>query len=254
MGKNPIPQLVAKAKFSASEPICPPLEFEAAGGIMQANSPLVDQLMAITLFGSEWVLWLLIGMSVLSIAVIIERGMYLWRNRAGDFSDFLERLSRHLNAGEIEQAKQLATGNPSIEYRVALTAIDAASRGAESVQRLVSSCLIRERQLMDRGLVILGTLGNNTPFIGLFGTVLGIIQAFHALSLNPAGGSAVVMAGISEALIATAVGLLVAIPAVIAFNAFQRIVKGRVANAEAVQELVLSYMVAVDDQESRGAA
>ena len=101
--------------------------------------------------------------------------------------------------------------------------------------------LIGERQFLDRGLVVLGTLGNNAPFIGLFGTVLGIIMAFNDLAANPDGGPSVVMAGISEALVATAVGLLVAIPAVIAFNGFNRMIKRRMANAEAIKKLVLSH-------------
>jgi biopolymer transport protein ExbB len=84
-------------------------------------------------------------------------------------------------------------------------------------------------------------LGNNAPFIGLFGTVIGIIQAFHNLAANPAGGPAVVMAGISEALVATAVGLVVAIPAVVAYNGFLRVVKRRVANAEAVKRIILTH-------------
>jgi len=217
---------------------------------MDTGSGIVNQLMAITLFGSEWVLWLMLGLSVLSIAIMVERAIFFFRSRSENFEILLADLSRHLSSGNIEEAKKAVANDDSLESRVAITAINAGSMGAESVQHMVGSFILRERQRMDRGLVILGTLGNNTPFIGLFGTVLGIIQAFHALSENPAGGSAVVMAGISEALIATAVGLLVAIPAVIAFNAFQRLVKGRIANAESVQELILSYMVA-DESFSR---
>ena len=101
--------------------------------------------------------------------------------------------------------------------------------------------LVGTRQHLDKGLVVLGTLGNNAPFIGLFGTVIGIIKAFHDLSVNPQGGPSVVMAGISEALIATAVGLMVAIPAVIAFNGLQRMIKRRVANAETIMRLILSH-------------
>ncbi|MBM3274146.1 MAG: MotA/TolQ/ExbB proton channel family protein [Candidatus Sericytochromatia bacterium] len=91
--------------------------------------------------------------------------------------------------------------------------------------RLKASLLahrLRERNAAERGLVILGTLGNNAPFIGLFGTVLGIIKAFHDLAQSASQGPSAVMAGISEALVATAVGILVAIPAVIAFNLCQR--------------------------------
>jgi biopolymer transport protein ExbB/biopolymer transport protein TolQ len=76
---------------------------------------------------------------------------------------------------------------------------------------------------MERGTTMLGTLGNNAPFIGLFGTVIGVIIAFQNLSSNQ-GNAAMgsVMAGIAEALVATAVGLFVAIPAVVAFNVIQK--------------------------------
>ena len=78
----------------------------------------------------------------------------------------------------------------------------------------------QERLRYERGLAFLGTLGNNAPFVGLFGTVLGIIRAFHDLAGNSLQGSQAVMAGIAEALVATAVGLLVALPAVATYNAF----------------------------------
>ena len=100
---------------------------------------------------------------------------------------------------------------------------------------------VGERHKLDRGLVVLGTLGNNAPFIGLFGTVIGIIQAFHDLSSDPEGGASVVMGSISEALIATAVGLLVAIPAVIAFNSFNRVVKKHMANIQSLIKVILSF-------------
>jgi biopolymer transport protein ExbB/TolQ len=96
------------------------------------------------------------------------------------------------------------------------------------VEQVIASTVARERPQYERYLSFLGTLGNNAPFIGLFGTVLGIIKAFHDLGNMGAKGAAIqqtVMAGISEALVATAVGLAVAIPAVVAFNVFNRQLK-----------------------------
>jgi biopolymer transport protein ExbB len=93
---------------------------------------------------------------------------------------------------------------------------------------------------LERNLGVLGTLGNNAPFIGLFGTVLGIIKAFADLSRNSIGGAGAVMAGISEALVATAVGLMVAIPAVIAFNYFQAKVRKSLSRVDAVAHMVLA--------------
>jgi biopolymer transport protein ExbB len=101
--------------------------------------------------------------------------------------------------------------------------------------------LVRQRLRYDSNLIFLGTLGNNAPFIGLFGTVLGIIKAFRDLALAEAstGTSAqVVMSGISEALVATAVGLGVALPAVVAFNYFKTILKRTVSNTETLSKTV----------------
>jgi len=218
------------------------------------SSALVQNLLSITAFGSEWVLWLLIALSIASIAVMIDRAIYFYRTGLKDFTGFCNMLLSLLDAQKIDEAMTLCGQSKSLESRIALTALKHGAKGAESIEHVTTGYIMREKQALDRGLVILGTLGNNTPFIGLFGTVIGIIQAFHALSLNPAGGSAVVMTGISEALVATAVGLMVAIPAVIAFNAFQRLVKTRLANAETIQQLVLSHYVRSDVKNSRQAS
>ncbi len=198
---------------------------------------IVDKLMGLTLLGSEWVLWLLIILSIVSVAITLERVLFFYKMRL-NFPQFAEALSSDLQRNDIAAAKHRCEGNPAIECQVALRALNQGDRGVKAMEESMSGFLIGERQYLDRGLVVLGTLGNNAPFIGLFGTVIGIIQAFHALAANPAGGPSVVMAGISEALIATAVGLLVAIPAVIAFNGFQRVVKRRIANSEAVIKLI----------------
>ena len=100
---------------------------------------------------------------------------------------------------------------------------------------MMKSALMQEKKALESKLSFLGTLGNNAPFIGLFGTVLGIIRAFADLSQAAAGqASQAVMAGISEALIATAVGLLVALPAVVAYNVFMRVIRNRVTDAESL--------------------
>ena len=200
---------------------------------------IVEKLLGLTLLGTEWVLWLLIILSVVSVAIMLERFVFFARMGL-DFSKFSESLSKHLVAGEWDNARSLCENSQSIEAQTALRGIDNQGRGPKAARAAMEGFLIGQRQILDRGLVVLGTLGNNAPFIGLFGTVIGIIMAFNDLATNPAGGPSVVMAGISEALVATAVGLLVAIPAVIAFNAFNRIVKRRMQNAEAVLRMFMS--------------
>jgi len=98
-----------------------------------------------------------------------------------------------------------------------------------------------ERNRLDKRLIILGTIGNNAPFIGLLGTVMGIIKAFHDLSLAAVQGPQTVMAGISEALIATAVGLFVAIPAVVFYNYFKAREKSLVDDALSAYNVVLAF-------------
>jgi biopolymer transport protein ExbB len=201
-------------------------------------------MLGLTLIGTEWVLWLLIALSVVSVTIMIERFFFFVRMRL-DFPAFTADLTRKLIENDLDGAKRLCERSPALESQVALRAFEYQARGPKAMKESMEGFLVGNRQVLDRGLVVLGTLGNNAPFIGLFGTVIGIIMAFKDLASNPAGaasgGASVVMSGISEALVSTAVGLMVAIPAVIAFNAFNRVVKRHVANAEAVMKLILSH-------------
>ena len=201
---------------------------------------LVQKLLGITMLGTEWILWLLIFLSIASLAVIFERSVFFWRTRL-DMVKFAADVTKSLEANDWESLQKLCETSPSIVSQTVLRGVQARNRGPHAMEETMSGYMIGHRQNLDQGLMILGTLGNNAPFIGLFGTVLGIIIAFHELALNPQGGASVVMRGISEALISTAVGLMVAIPAVIAFNVFQRLVKRHISNAEALSKLVLSH-------------
>ena len=107
---------------------------------------------------------------------------------------------------------------------------------------IASDGVIRARIQWDKNLSALATIGANAPFIGLFGTVLGIIKAFHDLSQQAANGVQGVTAGVSEALVATAVGILVAIPAVVAYNLFQRRTKAALAEAEALKSFLIGQI------------
>lgn len=201
---------------------------------------IVQELLGITMLGTEWVLWLLIVLSIVSLAVVIERGLFFYKMKI-DMTSFAEGVTKALNASDWTALKTLCESSPSLAAQTLLRGIEAKSRGAHAMEESMAGYMIGHKQKLDQGLMVLGTLGNNAPFIGLFGTVLGIIIAFRELALNPQGGASVVMRGISEALIATAVGLIVAIPAVIAYNFFQRLVKRHVSDAEAISKLLLSH-------------
>ena len=201
---------------------------------------IAERLLAFTLLGAGWVLWLLLGLSVLSVAVMIERALYFGRRR---MSRTFPELLKLCQGGELAKAAALATSD-AMEAEVVRTAATVADGGNAAVEKAVQSTIDRRRLEYEQGLFVLGTLGNNAPFIGLFGTVLGIIRAFADLAAaNKAGGSSTasyVMAGISEALVATAVGLFVAIPAVLAFNIFQRLLKRVIGRSNALGNAISS--------------
>jgi biopolymer transport protein ExbB len=202
---------------------------------------ITERLLSFTLaLGAGWVLYLLIALSVLSVAVMLERAVYFSRRRMSAVFPDLLRLSL---AGDLNAAEKLATSD-SMEAEIVRGAHAVAPGGTEAVQKAVASIIERKRLDYEQWLFILGTLGNNAPFIGLFGTVLGIIRAFADLAVANRGGGttnpAAVMSGISEALIATAVGLFVAIPAVLAFNVFQRLLKRVIGRSQSLGNAIAS--------------
>ena len=125
-----------------------------------------------------------------------------------------------------------------------LAALDGAHLGKNAVQELASSAQKMEKLRFERGLAFLGTVGNNAPFIGLFGTVLEIVSALYELGSQSGGnvGAGAVMATLSAALAATAVGLVVAIPAVAVYNYFTRRLKTLQTGAEALVHVLLAHM------------
>jgi biopolymer transport protein ExbB len=135
-------------------------------------------------------------------------------------------------------------GARSMEAEVARAAIRHTAEGAAAVEERVAATVENERLRYERGLAFLGTLGANAPFVGLFGTVLGIVRAFHDLAVSTAAGTQAVMQGIAEALVATGVGLVVALPSVAAYNAFTRQVETAASSAGAIGHEILAYIKA----------
>ena len=210
---------------------------------------LVQQLLSLPVFRSEWVLWLLLGLSLLSVAVMVERWIF-YRRRRVDFDSLREEFAKHLDKGDFEAAAKLLAKTNSLETNVVLAGLRGYSKGPESVEDLLAGAMSRERSFYERRLPILATLASNSPYIGLFGTVLGIVRAFKDLSKDIASASSGVMAGIAEALVATAIGLLVAIPAVVAYNVFKGMVKDAVTNTESLSRILLAELKAAGSDKS----
>jgi biopolymer transport protein ExbB/TolQ len=188
---------------------------------------MMEKLLDIAGVGGTVVLVLLLALSVISIGVILERVVYFRRRRIDAValaSEVLGKLASGDRVGLVQRLRAMR----AIEAEVLRDALGWYDAGPEAFTEILKKGLADRRNQVESGLVFLGTLGNNAPFVGLFGTVLGIIVAFRELSsaaASVAGGTGNmnnVMSGIAEALVSTAVGILVAVPAVIFFNIFQK--------------------------------
>lgn len=201
---------------------------------------MVDRLLNLALIGGDPILYILLALSLLSIAVVLERYFAYARNSmdVGEFSGDIVNL---LNDGEEQSALELAEGEKSAEAAVVAEGLRNFQKSRTVVGELMDSMAMKQQQRFDKRLTILGTIGSNAPFIGLLGTVLGIIKAFNDLAFNTEGGPSVVMGGIAEALVATAVGLLVAIPAVIFFNYFKNKQKSIMSNIQQLEKMLLAF-------------
>lgn len=196
--------------------------------------------------GAAWVLWLLFALSFISIAVVIER-VFVFRSKGADLKRLADKLDRHLAAGDLDAAREALRDESAVCARVADAGLRLAQRGPLTAEKGMQSAMAVERSQLEARLAYLGTLGNNAPFVGLFGTVIGVILAFNELGKAQAGGGAAsqaVMGSIAEALVATAVGIAVALPAVAAYNYFQRRISILLADADALSSLVLAYLCA----------
>ena len=187
-------------------------------------------IMSLALVGGQWVIWALLAASVAAFALIYDRWKLL-QAEAAALAKLRPAFLSAIDAGDMAAAEKALAAHPGSAARALDEALD--RHGLEARLQILEAALADERRHLEGKLLWLGTLGNNAPFVGLFGTVLGVIKAFHDLASSGAGPE-VVMAGLSEALVATAVGLLVAIPCVFAFNGLQKRVRDVLAETEAL--------------------
>jgi biopolymer transport protein ExbB len=209
------------------------------------NSNIVERSKHIMLeMGASPIMYLMIALSVVSVAIMIERAWFFF-SVSENIEKLASALAGRLDAGDVAGASALVSSSKSAEAAIVAAGLRQLSRGADAAQEAMASATALQRMRLERRLAFLGTLGNNAPFIGLLGTVIGIVQAFDHLQSAGAGGgngpATDVMGAIAEALVATAIGLVVAIPAVAAFNFFQRRIRSTVANSEALTHILLAH-------------
>ena len=212
---------------------------------------LTEKFLQLAAVGSEWILWLLIVLSLISVAVMFERWLF-YRGLRGKDTALLRTLHETLVEREYDRADRLLKVATAPGGRIASAMLDNRGRGVKAMTAIMAAMRPAEKLRLERNLAYLGTVGANAPFIGLLGTVLGIITTFRQLEQGGTMGTAeyskAVMGGIYEALVATAVGLLVAIPAVIAYNYFQRLVKLLLGEADGLTNMVQALLVEEGDR------
>jgi biopolymer transport protein ExbB len=202
---------------------------------------LTEKIFAVAQVADQAVLVILLILSVISLGIILER-FFVLRRRSVQSMLTLGKVKAALQSHSIEDVESMSKDPETIEGRALGYALkhmkDSGSKGLEEA---FNSFTLTERPELERYLNFLATVGSNAPYIGLLGTVLGIMKAFNDLAVTPEAGQQTVMAGISLALVSTACGLFVAIPAVICYNYFQRKVRSILQGVDAVKELCLAY-------------
>jgi biopolymer transport protein ExbB len=202
-----------------------------------------ERLTSFAMMGATWVMWLLIALSILALAILLERLWALARSR-DDVAGLRDEVIAHLGKDDLAGARSRLASSPSYEARIAGAGLTAAGDGPAAAEERIQGATQLARLQMERRTAFLGTIGANAPFVGLLGTVIGIIRAFHELDGSGGKVTSGLMAEVGEALVATAIGILVALPAVAAFNWLQRVIKGRIARGDALGREVLAYLKA----------
>jgi len=204
---------------------------------------LQDTLTNLADMGATWVMWLLVGLSIVGFAIAIERAIFIFATR-DDIRRLKDDLAALLRRGDVAGARARLARSPSFEARIARAGLSEAEGDADAAAERIAGAAQTARISMERRLAFLGTVGANAPFVGLLGTVIGIINAFQELEGAAGKVTAGLMSEVGEALVATAVGICVAIPAVVFFNAFTRIIKSRLSRGDALSREVTAYLKA----------
>lgn len=202
---------------------------------------MTERIFAVAHYADTAVLYLLIILTVMAVYLILNRYQTL-KYASLSSKKLRSQIEKALTEGRYEFIEELAQDNKSIEGRICGVALQHFKKnGLVGIEEVFRAMTQMEKPRLEKSLGFLATVGSNAPYIGLFGTVLGIMKSFNDLAHATEAGQNTVMAGISAALVATAAGLLVAIPSVLAFNYFQKQVKAVLGSVDSVQELFMIY-------------
>jgi biopolymer transport protein ExbB/TolQ len=177
-------------------------------------------------------MYILLFCSFLSVMVFLERILYFRKRSRTKRAEFMAEIKRALERDDLEGAVEICQDTNTPFSDVVYSGLELYGRREKEITNAMEREITIETAKLERYTSIVATIGNTAVYIGLFGTVLGIIRAFHDISAAGAGGMSIVIGGVAEALVCTATGLFVAIPAVIAFNYFTRKVESFIDDME----------------------
>lgn len=197
----------------------------------------------VDLFIASPTMLVLLVCSIITLGFAIERAFYFAQSKSNT-KEFLRKLSTKLQANNLAGALDVAKKEKSAAGRVLAQGLSHVGLGREQLTDRMNTAIELEQVEMERNLGVLGTMSNIAPLLGLFGTVVGIIRAFAAIARTGSGGSQVVAMGVSEALMTTAAGIIVAVIATVFFNVFVRKIRTRVVDLEDAREELLVNLAA----------
>jgi biopolymer transport protein ExbB len=167
-------------------------------------------------------MYLLLIASAVSLGVILERLVDYYKKSRLSRIDFMKVIRQDIEGHNLEKAVKKCESEKSPIAAVVLAGL----KNHKHEERIISNAMERETMIetvkLEKYTSIVGTIGNIAVYVGLFGTVLGIIRSFHNISMLGSGGISVIIGGVAESLICTATGLFVAIPSVVAYNYFTK--------------------------------
>jgi biopolymer transport protein ExbB len=187
-------------------------------------------------------MYILLLCSVLSLGVIIDRLASYWRKSRTQRAAFMDRIRDELKKKDLERAVEICRDIEAPFAKVVLTGLEKAGRTEKVITGVMERQITMEVGKLERLTSIVGTIGNIAVYVGLFGTVLGIIRAFHDISVAGTGGMDVVIGGVAEALITTATGLGVAVPSVVLYNYFSRRIERFVSDMQLAASEVIDLV------------
>lgn len=202
------------------------------GGVIQQIAPI--------LFGVEIGLYVVLVLAgIIGLAVFLAR-LQTIRKAKGNPGLWMDLLVQDLDSGALPAEVHAVVETDTLPGRVVHAGVKNAGLSPEALEKVFEVQESAEKRALERGVSYLGTLGANAPFVGLTGTVLGILIAFNEFAQSGGQGSSAVMVAIARSLVATTMGLLVAIPAVIAFNVLKSQIKETLEKGREIRGLILA--------------